>query len=52
MLDPSLDHSKSTSLLTKGVNNILEEVERDKEYDPKASCSRCCLGLLNEENDD
>jgi hypothetical protein len=24
-------------------------VERDKEYDPKASYSRCCSRLLNEE---
>jgi hypothetical protein len=34
MLDPSLDHNTSTSLLTKGVNDILEGVERNKEYDP------------------
>jgi hypothetical protein len=24
-------------------------LKRDKEYDPKASCSKCCSGLLNEE---
>jgi hypothetical protein len=24
-------------------------VERDKEYDQETSCSKCCLGLLNEE---
>jgi hypothetical protein len=45
---PSLDHNKSTSLLTKGVDDTTKSVERDKEYDQEASCSRCCLGLLNE----
>ncbi len=49
MLDPSLDHNKSTSLLMEGVNNISKGVERDKEYNVEASCSRCCSRLLNEE---
>jgi hypothetical protein len=50
MLDPSFDHDKSTSLLTKGVNDITKGVERNKEYDQEVFCSRCFLGLLNECN--
>ncbi len=49
MSNPSLDYNKSASLLTKGVDDIIEGVERDKEYDQETSCSKCCLGLLNEE---
>jgi hypothetical protein len=30
MSDPSLDHNKSTSLLTKGVDDTTKSVERDK----------------------
>jgi hypothetical protein len=44
-----LDHNKSTSLLTKGVDNRTKGVEKDKEYNPKASSSRCFSRLLNEE---
>jgi hypothetical protein len=44
-----LDHNKSTSLLTKGVDDIIDGVERDKEYDQEASYSRCYSRLLNEE---
>jgi hypothetical protein len=44
-----LDHNKSTLLLIEGVDDITKGVERDKEYDPKASYSRCCSRLLNEE---
>jgi hypothetical protein len=48
----SLHHNKSTSLLTKGVDDIIEGVERDKKYDIEASYSKCCLRLLNEKNGD
>ncbi len=48
MLDLSSNHNKSTSPLIEVVDDIKKGVERDKEYDQKASCSRC-LGLLNEE---
>jgi hypothetical protein len=41
MLNLSLEHNKSTSLLTKGVDDITKSVERDKEYDLEAFCSRC-----------
>ncbi len=44
-----MDHNKSTSLLTKGVDDIIDGVERDKEYDQEASYSRCYSRLLNEE---
>jgi len=32
--DTSLNHNKSTSLLTKGVDNKTKGVEKDKDYDP------------------
>ncbi len=49
MSDSSSNHNKSKSLLTEGVNEITKAMERDKEYDPKTSCSKCCSWLLNEE---
>jgi hypothetical protein len=42
MSDSSSNHNKSKSLLTEGVNEITKAMERDKEYDPKTSCSKCC----------
>jgi hypothetical protein len=42
MSDSSSNHNKSKSLLTEGVNEITKGMERDKEYDPKTSCSKCC----------
>ncbi len=44
-----MDHNKSTSLSIEGVDDITKGVERNKEYDLEASCSRCCSRLLNEE---
>jgi hypothetical protein len=44
-----LDHNKSTSLLTKDVDDIIKGVGKNKEYDVEASCSKCYSRLLNEE---
>ncbi len=44
-----MDHNKSTSLLTKDVDDIIKGVGKNKEYDVEASCSKCYSRLLNEE---